>query len=259
MLLVLGTAFLLGGYRFRVQSFNKDHSIISSGLLMLAVMGITLPAVLLSTNVGAAGAELSLSRFTSIVLLLVYFAFLYFQLRTHRDLFESADDDEEEEEKEMELSHAIFWLAVVTGLVSVFSEFLVGTIEGASKQWDIPQTAIGAILLPIVGNAVEHYSAVSAAYKNKMDLCLGVAIGSSTQIAMFGVPVMVIIAWMVGQPLSLYFRVFETATVFSSVIIVSFLTSDGQSNWMHGLMLVTAYILVAAGFYYHVDDDADAV
>jgi Ca2+:H+ antiporter len=250
MLLVLGSAFWIGGLRHRQQKFNKHITTINCSLLLLSVMGILFPAMLnLSGADRSSSSELQLSRFTAILLLLTYVAYIYFQLKTHIDLFHN--DEEDDEEAVLSMRQALGLLTIVTILISIYSEYLVAAIRGAAESWKCPEIFIGVILIPIVGNAAEHASALTAAAKNKVDLCLGVAIGSSTQIALFGVPFMVIVAWIVDQPLSMYFQPFETATVFASTLIVAKVTSDGTSNWLSGLMLVVAYILVAAAFFAH--------
>jgi len=119
----------------------------------------------------------------------------------------------------------------------------------------VPILFIGTILLPIVGNAAEHAAAIIFAYKNKMDLCLGIAVGSAAQISLFVIPFTVVIAWMMGQPLSLDFHVFETAVLFMTVVLVSFTLQNGDSDWLKGAMLVTAYVLVSASFWIHRDPD----
>jgi Ca2+:H+ antiporter len=282
MLLVLGTSFIAGGLKYKMQRFNKNMVSTNSGLLLLAVIGLLLPAVLNASGDDREdiAAELILSRGSAILLLGTYCAYIAFQLLTHRHLFEDGGDaqeqlvdrrgsvdlhpseltpkeeagDEEEEEETMTLAQSIFFLAVVTTLVSILSEFAVDAIEGAAKTTGLPQIFIGAIILPIVGNAAEHATAITVAYRNKMTLSLGVAIGSSTQVALFGIPFMILVAWMSGEPLSMYFRAYETAVVFSTVVILSFVVADGKSTWLKGLMLLVAYFIVAIGFFVHKDD-----
>jgi Ca2+:H+ antiporter len=252
MLLILGTAFMLGGVRFHQQRFNKEIASMASGLMLLSVMGLLFPAVLNVSDMDTPRGQLDLSRLTAVVLLLVYLCFLFFQLKTHRDLF--ADDPAEGEELYLRMPEALAWLGGVTVVIAILSEFLVSAIEGAAKDFGIPQIFIGAILLPVVGNATEHVAALTAAYKNKMNMCLGVAIGSSTQIALFCVPFLIVISWFAGKPLDLFFQVYETACVLMSTLIVTFLTAEGRSNWMSGLLLLSTYTLMGAGFYYHKDN-----
>jgi len=251
----MGTAFLVGGIKFSEQKFNTTITSTSSGLLMLGVIGLLYPAVLNASQMSTVNSELGLSRFTAVILLLLYGSYLLFQLKTHRTLFEQEEDDEEEEETELTIKESFFWLTIVTALISLLSEYLVGAIQGAAVQWGIPQIFIGVILLPIVGNAAEHATAITAAYRNKMELSLGVAIGSSTQICLFLIPFLVIVAWMIDKPLSLYFQIFETSAVFSAAVLCNFVCAEGRSNWLSGVMLICAYLIVSGGFYAHVDVD----
>jgi len=140
-------------------------------------------------------------------------------------------------------------LLIVTILVGICSEYLVGSIEGVTVSWGISKSFVGLIILPIVGNAAEHLTAVSVAYKNKMDLAIGVAIGSSQQIALMVTPLLVILGWIINQEMTLYFAPFETAVLFICVIVVNALIGDGESNWLEGVMLMAVYIICAIAFY----------
>ncbi|XP_020090838.1 vacuolar cation/proton exchanger 3-like [Ananas comosus] len=266
MLLVLGCAFFSGGIVFidkKEQVFNKASAVMNSGLLLMAVMGLLFPAVLhyTHTEVQFGKSELALSRFSSCIMLVAYASYLFFQLKSQEYLDcpvneggspneQGADDEESAEISKWE---AIIWLAVLTAWISVLSEYLVDAIEGASTAWRIPVAFISVVLLPIVGNAAEHASAIMFAMKDKLDISLGVAIGSSTQISMFGIPFCVVIGWMMGQPMDLNFQLFETATLFITVIVVAFMLQDGTSNYFKGLMLILCYLIVAASFFVHVD------
>ncbi|XP_038692472.1 vacuolar cation/proton exchanger 2-like isoform X3 [Tripterygium wilfordii] len=220
MLLVLGCAFFSGGLvvRKREQVFNKAAAGVNCGLLLMAVMGLLFPAVLHATHteVHFGKSELALSRFSSCVMLVAYAAFLHFQLRKQDTLYVSVD-------------------------------------EGASVSLKMPMAFISVILLPIVGNAAEHASAIVFAMKDRLDISLGVAIGSSTQISMFGVPFCVVIGWIMGHPMDLNFQLFETATLFITVLVVAFMLQEGTSNYFKGLMLIFCYLIVAASFFVHID------
>ncbi|CAN0922880.1 Vacuolar cation/proton exchanger 5 [Linum grandiflorum] len=265
MLLVLGCAFFAGGLvRRKEQVFDKANATVNSGLLLMAVMGLLFPAVLHSTHteVHYGRSELALSRFSSCVMLMVYAAYLYFQLNTPKDHHPPTDetgeqtmeaDDDDDESPEMTKFESIVWLSIMTAWISVLSEYLVDAIEGASLAWNIPISFIGVILLPIVGNAAEHTSAIMFAMKDKLDISLGVAIGSSTQISMFGIPFCVVAGWMMGRPMDLNFQLFETATLFITVIVVAFFLQEGTSNYFTGLMLIMCYVIVAASFFVHED------
>ncbi|KAG8642233.1 vacuolar cation/proton exchanger 5 isoform X1 [Manihot esculenta] len=264
MLLVLGCAFFCGGLVIveREQVFDKGAATVNSSLLLMAVMGLLFPAVLHSTRTELqfGKSELALSRFSSCVMLAAYAAFLYFQLRSQKNLYVpvngeesqnwNADDDESPEISKWE---AIIWLFLLTVWISVLSEYVVDAIEGASTEWKLPVAFISVILLPIVGNAAEHAGAIMFAMKDKLDLSLGVAIGSSTQISMFAIPFLVVAGWIMGCPMDLNFQLFETATLFITVLVVAFMLQEGTSNYFKGLMLIFCYLIVAASFFVHMD------
>ncbi|CAN1353995.1 Vacuolar cation/proton exchanger 2 [Linum perenne] len=256
MLLVLGSAFFAGGLVFyrKEQVFDKANATVNSGLLLMAVMGLVFPAVLHSTHteVHYGKSELALSRFSSCVMLLVYAAYLFFQLNNNRKDSSSslsptaeatrameASDDDDDEPPEITKLESIIWLSIMTTWISVLSEYLVDAIEGASLAWNIPIAFIGVILLPIVGNAAEHTSAVMFAMKDKL------------------IPFCVVVGWIMGQPMDLNFQLFETAALFITVIVVAFFLQEGTSNYFKGLMLILCYVIIAASFYVHEDPSAD--
>ncbi|KAK3219151.1 hypothetical protein Dsin_013121 [Dipteronia sinensis] len=266
MLLVLGCAFFIGGaiHRHKVQNFNKAAVVVNSGLLLMAVMGILFPAVLhfTRTEVHFGKSELSLSRFSSCVMLIAYASYLFFQLKSQPNLYNPIDeensnndeeDSDEDEAPEITYWEAIGWLAILTIWVSILSGYLVDAIQGASDSWNMPVAFISVILLPIVGNAAEHGSAIMFAMKDKLDITIGVAIGSSTQISMFVIPFCVVVGWFMGKPMDLNFQLFETATLFITVLVVAFMLQEGKSNYFKGLMLILSYLIVAASFFVHVD------
>ncbi|KAI8071125.1 calcium/proton exchanger [Gilbertella persicaria] len=290
LLLVLGMCFWGGGYYYKAQYFNKTVAQTSASLLFISVASLLIPAAFYGSIHSAESASaavltqdiLNISRATAIILLILYFSYLLFQLRTHKHLFmgpsspdirrvshaslkvqdrqvlqeeghASHDDDEEEEEPQLPAWMAVTLLVVVTVIVGVCAEFLVSAIEEVTELWHISETFVGLILLPIVGNAAEHLTAVTCAIKNKMDLALGVAVGSSMQIALLVTPLMVIIGWGMNVEMSLYFNIYETAVLLIAVIMVNYLIMDGESNWLEGLMLIAVYIVIAISFYYYPD------
>uniref|UniRef100_A0A0D9VUX4 Vacuolar cation/proton exchanger n=1 Tax=Leersia perrieri TaxID=77586 RepID=A0A0D9VUX4_9ORYZ len=266
MLLVLGCAFFAGGlvHRSRDQVFNKASAVVNSGLLLMAVLGLMFPAVLHFTHseVQYGKSEVSLSRFSSCIMLVAYASYLFFQLKSQRSLYspigeqEEEATEDEEEEKEITQGEAICWLFVLTIWISILSGYLVDAIQGASESLNMPVAFISVILLPIVGNAAEHASAIMFAMKDKLDITLGVAIGSSTQISMFVIPFCVVVGWMMGQQMDLNFQLFETATLFITVLVVAFMLQEGTSNYFKGLMLILCYLIVAASFFVHVDPNS---
>jgi Ca2+:H+ antiporter len=196
---------------------------------------------------------LIISRGTAIVLLLVYVAYLVFQLKTHAYLFQAPEppEGEEEEEEVLEMSSiaAGSALLLVTVVTSFAADYLVASIEETAERYSIPKPFIGLILLPLVANAAEHVTAVWMAMKNKMELTIGICVGSSIQIAAFVIPLLVIVGWITGHDLTLFFAHFETIVLFVSVLLVNLLIQDGKSNYMEGLMLLALYFVVALSFW----------
>ncbi|CAI0410486.1 unnamed protein product [Linum tenue] len=246
LLMVLGCAFFIGGIVHRekkVQVFNKAAAVVDSGLLLVAVMGIMIPGVLHSTNteVQLGKSELSLSRFSSCTMLLAYATYLFFQLKSHSYLYnpvhqEDVPDEEgqcilEEEVPEITQWEAISWLAILTFWVSVLSGYLVDAIQGASESLHLPMGFINVILIPIAGNSAAYATTIMFAIKDKLDITLGVAIGSSTQIAMFAIPFYVVVGWIVNQPMDLNFHLFETATLLITVVIVAYTLQCARRRW----------------------------
>ncbi|KAI8378098.1 calcium/proton exchanger [Choanephora cucurbitarum] len=249
LLLVLGFCFFLGGLHRTEQKFNVTAAQTSCSLLAVTTLSLLVPAAFsVSTpNEDTQESILQLSQGVSIVLLIVYVLYLFFQLKTHTFLYE--DENDEEEAPSTSLSFSIISLSVLACIVSIHAEYLVGAIEGVVKSWGINETFVGIILLPIVGNAAEHVSAVTFAMKDKMNLCIGIAISSSLQIGLLVTPVLVIAGWAINQPMSLFFEDFETVILFASVLIVNYLIQDGRSNWLEGILLLSCYVIISMAFY----------
>jgi len=260
MLLVLGTAFLVGGFKHHSQKYEQSTAVTNIGLLLLAVLGLMFPAVMAETDSdsGAVSRVLALSRVTGLVMILVYFSLIFYQLKTHQHLFEGQEDGDEEAPI-LGFWGCMFWMSILTIFIAFLSEFMVSAIEGAADSLGIPVLFIGTILLPIVGNAAEHASAIIFAYRDRMNICLGIAVGSATQISLFVIPFIVLVAWMMDRELSMNFHVFETAVLFMTVIIVAFAIQTGSSDWLKGVLLVTAYFLVSASFWVHRDPVLDPI
>jgi Ca2+:H+ antiporter len=260
LLLVLGCAFFAGGVRFKQQKFNKTSCAVSAGLLLLGVTAVLFPTILTATHEEQTdGSALTISRCVSLLLFAMYLCYLYFQLQTHTHLYDEGDDDDDddddddEEEAVLGIWGAIFWLAVITVFISLLSEYMVFALEGAAVDWGVPDLFLGTIIIPIVGNAAEHAAAIIFSVKNKMELALGIAVGSAVQIALLVIPVMVLTAWVVDKPLTLDFHPFEAVSMLMTTLLVGFIIQNGESNWLQGVMLVIAYCAVAAGFFVHTD------
>lgn len=255
ILLVLGCCFLVGGLRHREQSFNSTVASTMSSLMAVASASLIIPATLYAalsnSEQSAHDNVLILSHGTSIILLIIYVMYLYFQLRSHANLFEETNDtetandahNEEQEERLLNPVAATVALVVVTILVAVCADYLVGSIDSIVEKTGMSKTFIGLVLIPIVGNAAEHVTAVVVAYKDKMDLAIGVAIGSSLQIALFVTPFLVILGWIMNVDMTLHFQTFETVAFFISQMVVTLLIQDGKSNYLEGGMCLGMYVI----------------
>jgi len=244
LLLVLGMAFFAAGLRTKESKFNSTGASANMTCLTLASIALGLPTIFSHLPNAQPEDMVSISRISSIIIAVVYLLFLWFQLVTHADLF-SSGEEEEEEQAVMSAVTSVVLLLSATVAVAVCSEYLVDSIEGVSEEYGLPKAFIGVILLPIVGNAAEHATAVTCAAKGKMDLALGVAIGSSTQIALFVVPFSVVVGWIYDVPMSLDFRIFDSTVLLLSVFLAGNVLHDGCSNWLEGAMLVATYVLIA--------------
>ncbi|ORE11623.1 calcium/proton exchanger [Rhizopus microsporus var. microsporus] len=252
ILLVLGCCFLLGGIGRSEQNFNITAAQTSTSLLGLTTLSLLIPAAFNATGATTGGYEsgiINLSHGTAVILLLVYFLYLVFQLKTHSELFE--DEADEDEKPNTTLGFAIASLLVITLFIALHAEYLVGAIEGVVEAWGLNETFVGLIILPIVGNAAEHVSSITFALKNKMNLCIGIAVSSSLQIGLLVSPLLVLTGWAIDVPMTFFFELFETTVLFSSVLIVNYLIADGKSNWLEGALLLAVYAVVAMAFYYH--------
>lgn len=255
ILLVLGLSMLAGGLRYERQRFNQTAAGMGASLLLLAAVGLVVPALFHFTAAGeGVRVERELSLEIAIILFVIYVLSLMFSLRTHRHLYQGQTGEirgmTTRERADWGTKQAAIVLAVVTVAIAVMSELLVGTVKPAAERLGMTQTFVGVILVALVGNAAEHSSAVLFALKNKMDLSIGIAIGSSIQIALFVAPMLVFASYLVGNPLDLIFTSFEVAAVTISVVILGFVSMDGESHWMEGVMLLGVYLILAVAFYF---------
>lgn len=254
LLLVLGLAFVWGGIHHKVQEFSPTAVGANSSLLLLSVITLTVPTAYVLTSDGdtAVAGVLDLSHAAAIILILLYALFLVFQLRTHHDLFATeGGHGHGEEGSHMSRREAAALLVISTVMVAWMAEILVHSIAEGAAAFGLGPLFIGVILVPLFGNAAEHFTAVSVASKNKMDLSFAIAVGSSTQIAVFVAPLMVLLAWMKGVDLTFEFGLFETIAVFLAVLITNSIAVDGKSNWLEGAMLLGTYAILGVAFYLH--------
>ena len=251
LLLVMGLAFVWGGIHYTEQRFSETQVSSNGSLMLLAMIVLIIPAVFNSTVGGSEGevGVTNLSHIAAIVLLALYGLFLYFQFKSHVALF--ATETHHHEEPGMSQRDAVILLVVATVLVSWMAEVLVHSVEYAADDLGLPHLFIGVILLPLFGNAAEHFTAVTVAGKDKMDLSFAISMGSSTQIAVFVAPMMVVIAWILGVPLTFEFGMLETVSAFLAVLIVNVIASDGKSNWLEGALLLGTYVVLGAAFLFH--------
>jgi len=295
MLLVLGMAFFFGGLtkqkqkvdeldpktqrmipkevetvKDREQNFNVVGALVNNTLLLIACFMLSLVTVFVlymrmgdneSSNFRT--SEISMSRFSSILIILAYIAYLIFQLFTHSESLadDGGEEEEEEEEPSLDMKCSIIMLVCVTLVVAVSSELLSGSLEDALKDSGLGEEFMGVILIPIIGNACEHASAVRFAIADRAGLAVGIAVGSSVQIALFAIPFTVLAGWIIHPAdndcnMDLNFGMLHVVVLFSSVIIVLSLIMDGKSNWLGGYLLMTAY-LIAAGLYFFVREDPE--
>jgi Ca2+:H+ antiporter len=263
VLLVMGAAFVVGGWSREKQTFSQTAASAQSGMLTLALAALIFPALfqlIHGGNLPAVGADHvdfgsdleKLSFGVAIVLLVSYAAGLWFSLRTHRAVFNPfGNDPNEEEAHHWPIRRAGIYLALAAVAVGVMSEILVGSISDASKDIGLSEFFVGVFVVAIVGNAAEHWVAVLVAAKDKMDLAVNIAIGSSAQIALFVAPILVLLSFVVGDdPMALVFNGYELGALLFAVLIANLVTQDGESNWFEGVQLLSLYTVLGLVFYF---------
>ena len=251
VLLVFGASALVGGLRFNVQRFNRTAAGLGTTMLLLSAIGLLVPAVFHRlARAGGASVELKLDTEIAVVLFLTYLASLIFTLRTHRDLY-GPGELEEAHAPGGSVRGAVIMLVASTAGVAVVSEVLVSAVSEAATSLGMTELFVGVVIVALVGNAAEHSSAVVLAARNQMDAAIGIAVGSSTQIALFVAPVMVFLSYVIGPaPMDLLFTTFELVAIGISVISIAFIAHDGETHWMEGVQLLAVYAILALGFYF---------
>jgi Ca2+:H+ antiporter len=254
LLLALGVSFLLGGFRYHEQRFNPMATRAYSTMMFLAAVSMAVPSSFsrFFSPTGAVRQEKFLNIGIAVLLLIAYGLYLLFSLKTHPGTFSSVDTEGESEHEEGRwgVPRAVGSLIVASVLAAWMSEILVGAAEATGAALGMSQIFIGIVLLAIVGGAAESGSAIAMARKNKMDLSVGIAIGSCIQIALFVAPVLVLVSYFIApQPLDLSFNRAEIGSLFVAVFIGAMVCGDGQSNWYKGIQLVTVYAIIALMFY----------
>jgi len=262
ILLVMGAAMLVGGLRREKQVFNRTAANVQVIMLLLAAAALVLPAVFQLVAggglppVSAEEVQFSdelerMSLVVAVLLLGTYLAGLYFSLRSHRSLFNPTGEEEHRAEDAWTIRRSVITLAVAGVAVGLMSEILVGSITEASEAIGISEFFVGVIVVAIVGNAAEHWVAIYFAAKDKMDLAVNIAIGSSAQIALFVAPVLVLLSFVVGDfPMALVFNGFELAAVLLAILVANFVVNEGESTWFEGLQLLALYAVLGVVFFY---------
>jgi Ca2+:H+ antiporter len=262
ILLVMGAAMLVGGWNREKQTFSHTAATAQSGMLFLALAALIFPAIFQLIHGGELpgvgeervdfGSDLEkLSLGVALVLLMSYVAGLWFSLKTHRAVFNPYSEAEDEEAHHWPVRRAAMYLAASAVAVGVMSEILVGSISEASDDIGLSEFFVGVFVVAIVGNAAEHWVAVLVAAKDKMDLAVNIAIGSSAQIALFVAPVLVLLSFVVGpDPMALVFNGYELGALLFAVLIANLVTQEGESNWFEGVQLLALYAVLGLVFYF---------
>ena len=262
ILLVLGAAMFAGGLRRDKQTFSRTAASVQTTMLLLAAAALLMPAIfemVEGKGLPGPGAEVvnygstveNLSLAVAIVLIATYVAGLFFSLKTHRAIFNPHYEEEEGDTWGWSVRTSMIALGVAGLLVGLMSEVLVGSIGEASEAVGLSEFFIGAIVVAIVGNAAEHWVAVLVAMKNKMDLAVNIAIGSSAQIALFVAPVLVLASFFLGpHPMALVFNGFELGAILIAILIANYVAQDGESNWFEGVQLLALYIVLGLAFFF---------
>ena len=265
LLFVLGLSLFAGGWGRAKQTFNATGIRATNTLLTLTAIALIMPAAFAltldrPTTTAAYESQKSLLENLSLgvaaILIVSYAAQLFFSLRTHSELYAGEEGDVAESGEEgarWSTRDSLLVLVGATVLVGFMAEFLVGSVEAITKQFGWTEVFVGVILIAIVGNAAEHLTAVMVAMKNKMDLAIGIAVGSTTQVAAFVAPVLVFVGFFLGgnSQLNLVFSLFELIAIVVAIAIVNLVVNDGESNWLEGVLLLCAYLIIAVAFYLH--------
>lgn len=252
LLLVLGASQLAGGVRFKTQRFNPHLAGVSVSLLVIAVIGLVVPALFHATHPDPLrAATVRMSEFVAGLLIVGYVLSLVYSMWTHRAVFgEGGDIAEGDETPQWTLKRSLAVLLGSAAGIGYLSELLVGSTEAASTQLGLSEVFVGLVVVPIIGNAAEHSSAVMMALKDRMDLTVGIAVGSSTQVALLIAPLLVFLGLAFDQPMDLAFSLMEVASVVLAVAIASTVVRDAESNWLEGAFLLLVYLILAVTFFF---------
>ncbi|MFA0815744.1 MAG: calcium/proton exchanger [Anaerofustis sp.] len=249
VLLVLGLSMFVGGLKYKNQYFSQAVINVTASMLLFSVIGLTIPAIFthtVSSDLLATRYE-GLSVIVAVILFAIYLLSLVFSFHTHKDLY-APEGESQCEEAEWSLKRSVLTLIGATVFIGVLSEIFVGSVEPMTEALGLSQFFVGIILVPIIGNAAEHSTAIMMALKNKISVSVEIALGSSLQIILFVTPVLIFLS-LFFTPMSIIFNEFELVALIISVLITNRVASDGESNWLEGIQLIAAYAILAAAFF----------
>lgn len=248
VLLVLGASMLAGGLKHKTQKFNRNVIEVTSSMLLFSLIGLCIPAFFTHTlNPDLLNTRYEgLSIIVAVIMMIIYILSLVFSFFTHKHLYNVPEENDET--AKWSLKKSIIILVVSTVVIALESEFLVSGVEDITNKIGLSEFFVGIIAIPIIGNAAEHSTAVTMALKNKMDVALEIALGSSLQIILFVAPVLLFLS-LLFTPMSIIFNPFELIALLFTVLIANKVSSDGESNWLEGAQLIAVYVIIAAGFF----------
>lgn len=250
ILLLIGFSIFFGGIKYKHQSFNKEAIGVSSTMLIIAIVGLSIPTVYHFISPESSFIQI-LSNAAAIVMAMIYIAGLFFALKTHRDIFDASDEIRATREKPtLSKKIASIILLISTIIVAIESELLVEGIRFASSSIGISELFIGVVIIAIITNIAEKSAGIHFALKNRLDVSLEIGLSSAIQIALFVVPIIVLLSPVIGYPFSLVFSIFEIISLFFAVMIVNHLAADGKCNWLEGAQLIAVYLLIVIAFFF---------
>lgn len=253
ILLVLGAAIVAGGVKYERQTFNRTAASLGATLVVLSAIALVIPSLVhqvIASNPNAQPIERNLSLDIAIVLFVAYLLSLWFSLKTHKHLYAGSGEEEEEHGEHWSMGKSIGVLLVATIFTALMAEALTGAVQEAAHTLGMTDLFIGVIVVAVVGNAAEHSTAIVVAMKNKMDLAVNIAVGSSIQIALFVAPLLVFAGYVFGQPMNLVFSQMEVIAIVMAAGVLYMITQDGESNWMEGVMCLAVYLILGIAFFF---------
>ncbi|MFW5995944.1 MAG: calcium/proton exchanger [Halanaerobiaceae bacterium] len=248
LLLVLGLSFFLGGLKHRTQKFDRVLAITNCAMLTLAMIGLLVPAIFYFASSNIKTTVLGhLSLGVGAVLFITYLASLYFTLVIHE---KEKKEVKEKSPGERDLYKFVGYLFLVTVFIALEANILVGSISIISDRFNISPVFIGIIVLPLIANVAENYTAIKMARKDNIEMSINIAVGSSIQIALFLVPLLILLSTIINHPMNVLFNILEVSSIAMSVLAITVIYLQGKSNWLEGLQLCAAYLIIAIAFYY---------